>query len=147
MTNRVGTSTLHEHGDNRIHVEGVLTELYYGDVHSFFEVVGGEINENSFSIPTNYGLIQSGGCNGTLQIFVYKVIDQNSKPWEYIQKKVSPEYILSPQSNVPPGDCIVIEYGTEKKKTDRICESYEIAIQKGKLVEQKLERQGSEAQR
>ena len=41
FSNRVGNPVFHEHGDDRIHVEGVVVEKKDVDLHSFFEVIGG----------------------------------------------------------------------------------------------------------
>ena len=144
LSNRIGTPVFHEHGDNRIHVEGVVIKRQEVDLHSFFEVINGELTEDSFSIPTNNNILKINDgqlCNGKpgkLQAFVYSTID--SKPGQqtdliYKQEKIEnfPDYILSPFMNVPPGDCIIIEFAEEKLQTDKICETYKIAIQEGKM--------------
>lgn len=136
LNNRVGTPIFHEHGDNRIHVEGVLVKKHHVDLHSFFKVVGGELTSKKLIIPTNNGLVvlEDGQCNGypaKLQAFAYTTEENR-----YSQKKLdSPEdYILSPYQSVPPGDCIIIELDREKDKTDKICASYQVAIEKGELI-------------
>ena len=43
------------------------------------------------------------------------------------------EYIISPYSNIPPGDCIIIEFGPEKQLTDKICLPYKLAEEKGDI--------------
>lgn len=138
LANRVGTPDLHEHGDNRIHVEGTVRELQDVSLGKFFESVGGQLTETLLRVPTNEGeLIAQNGMQcpddkpGALQVFVYQ-----TKAHTVIQKKLSnfPNYVLSPHSQVPPGDCLIIEFTAEiKDKTDKICEFYEIAIQKGEL--------------
>ena len=45
------------------------------------------------------------------------------------------DHILAPYSNIPPGDCIIIEFDTEKEKTEHICETYKVAIERGDLSE------------
>jgi len=142
LANRVGTSTFHEHGDDRIHLEGVVVK--YGDVslHSFFHVIGGQLEDDSLSIPTNDGIIelqngdQCNGKEGKLQVFVYNVNNPDErKQWVYEQTKLDDyeNYVLSPFSNVPPGDCIIVEYDVAKDSTDKICETYKIAVDRGEL--------------
>lgn len=142
LANRIGTSTFHEHGDDRIHLEGVVVE--YGEVslHNFFHVIGGQLEGDSLSIPTNDGIIelqngeQCNGKEGKLQVFVYKINNPDErKQWVYEQTKLEgfEDYVLSPHSNVPPGDCIIIEFDNDKDSTDKICETYKIAVDKGEL--------------
>ncbi|MBI2664656.1 hypothetical protein HYX10_04950 [Candidatus Woesearchaeota archaeon] len=140
--NRVGSSTFHEHGDNRIHVEGVVVDD--GDValHNFFHVIGAELNADSMSIPTNEGLVEMAngdlcdGKQGKLQVFLYKVKNPDQrKKWVYEQIKPDDfeNYVLSPEPNVPPGDCIIVEFGEEKDSTENICETYRLAAARGEL--------------
>ena len=148
MSNRVGTPTLHEHGENRIHVEGVPIKRRDVNLQNFFYVVGGEIKRNSFVFPTNesaknrikmHEMKPGGYCNGepgVLQVFVYKVTNpKDRKKWVYEQIKLTDyeNYILSPEQNVPPGDCIIIEYDREKEITDKICETFKLAQDKGEI--------------
>jgi len=137
LSNRIGSPVLHEHGDLRIHVEGVLIRLNDADLHSFFEVIGGDLTNERLVSPTDKGVleIQNGDmCNGlpgVLQVFVYQTEDG-----EAVQKKIADfeEYVLSPYSNVPPGDCIIIEFDEEKEETDKICTTYKLALEKGDLI-------------
>ncbi|MBI2667403.1 hypothetical protein HYX17_01375 [Candidatus Woesearchaeota archaeon] len=141
MSNRVGNSVFHEHGDNRIHVEGVVTDKKDVDLHSFFEVVGGNIEKDHMKVPTNKGSLElddNDKCNGKdakLQAFLYKIINPDDKNFRFKQEKLDdfPEYVLSPYSNIPPGDCIIIEFDKHKEFTDKICETYKLAMQKGEL--------------
>ena len=144
LSNRIGTPVFHEHGDNRIHVEGVVVKKRNVDLHSFFEVINGELTENSFSIPMNNNILKINDeqlCNGKpgkLQVFVYSTVNSTHGQQIdliYKQEKIEAftDYVLSPFMNVPPGDCIIIEFAEEKSQTDKICETYKIAIQEGKM--------------
>lgn len=134
--NKIGTPLLHEHNDNRIHVEGPVIDYKDINLGNFFKVVGGGLGSETLKIPTNTGLVnmESGNiCNGEiayLQVFVYSTNDGN-----FSQEKLEDpaSYVLSPHSKVPPGDCIIIELDREKEKTDHLCTFYEIAIQKGEI--------------
>ena len=93
-------------------------------------------------MPTDEGMLEmrnGESCNGRegkLQVFLYKVTNpDSSKKWIYRQEKLQDfdEYVLSPYSNVPPGDCIIIEFDSEKESTDKICASYTAAISRGEL--------------
>ena len=108
----------------------------------FARVVGATLTQEVFYYPTNKGLVtmkEGSTCkekSAKLQIFVYKIINpHNTKKWIMSQEKVTDvdAYLLSPFSNVPPGDCIIIELDAEKEKTEHICESYKIAMEKGEL--------------
>ncbi len=134
MSNRIGTSTFHEHGDDRIHVEGVVVNLQDATLHRFFEVVGGQLSEEELQVPTNEGTVSVGKgdfCEeeeGKVQVFVYQI-----QQGEIQQHKETGEYVLSPHSLVPPGDCIIIEFDQEKERTDKLCSSYRAAIERGEL--------------
>lgn len=134
VSNRIGTSTFHEHGDDRIHVEGVVVELHNVNLHRFFEVVGGELTEEELVVPTDEGMVAAsnddncGEEEGKVQVFVYQV-----QEGAYRQQKVTEEYVLSPHSLVPPGDCIIIEFDREKERTDKLCSSYAAAVGRGEL--------------
>lgn len=138
FSNKVGTEVVHEHNDNRIHIEGVILEKHQASLGHFFESIGGELQQDHMAIPTEDGLLElengqmCNGETGTLQVFAYTT-EGNSF---YQQKLDDPEnYILSPNSQVPPGDCIIIELDREKDKTDKLCKFYKIAKEKGELVE------------
>lgn len=148
LSNRVGTPTLHEHGDNRIHVEGVPIQKRDVNLQNFFHVVGGRLERDYFAIPTNdstkekvvkHEMRTGNYCNGepgVLQAFVYKVTNpEDRKKWVYKQRKLTEyeNYIMSNYQNVPPGDCIIIEYDRDKESTDRICETFSVAMGRGEI--------------
>ena len=142
MANRIGTPTLHEHNDNRIHLEGVPVVLSTASIGSFFSTVGGHIAKDRFSYETNNGLISvkdgdlCNGQPGKVQVFLLKVDDMGKTDnWVYSQTKLEDpaRHVISPSAYVPPGDCFIVEFGPEKESTDKICETYEIAMRKGEL--------------
>lgn len=54
LSNKVGTSTYHEHNDKRIHLEGVVVEKHRdASLGKFMEVTGGYINDYGVGIPVN----------------------------------------------------------------------------------------------
>lgn len=127
--NKVGSPVFHEHNDNRIHAEGVIFRISDIKLGRFFGEVGGKFTKDSLTLPTNEGLKtwkNDETCNGKpakWQMFV------NGKKNEEMD-----DYIMSPWSQVPPGDCIILEFDVEKYKTDKQCESYKIAIEKGENI-------------
>ena len=146
IENRIGSPVFHEHNDNRIHAEGVLLTKSDASLERFFTETGGKISKTELTMSTNEGLKtwkNDGLCNGKkaeLQIFVYSVV--NAHPDQktgflYEQKKLEDfeEYVLSPYSLIPPGDCIIIEFGETKNKTDKICATYQSSIEKGDMKE------------
>ena len=138
FSNRVGTSDFHEHGDGRIHVEGVVERLEDVSLGKFFEAIGGQLTKTIMRLPTNRGeVIVQNRMNcpdakpGAWQGFVYK-----TKGNIVTQEKLDnfADYVLSPYSTVPPGDCIILEFGSETRaQTDKICSFYQIAIDQGEL--------------
>ena len=135
FSNRIGSSDFHEHGDNRIHIEGVVERLEDVRLAKFFEVIGGQLTTTLLRMPTDQGelIVQNGmgcpdGTAGTLQTFLYK-----TKGPKVIQEKLDdfPSYVISPESQVPPGDCLIIEFGPLRERTDKICDFYQIALDKG----------------
>lgn len=138
FSNKVGTEVVHEHNDNRIHIEGVILDQHDASLGHFFEQIGGQLHQDHMSIPTEEGLVELENgqmCNGvaaSLQAFVYHTEDHIFSQ----QKLTDPEnYIISPFGQIPPGDCIIIEFGVEKDKTDKLCTFYQVAKEKGELTE------------
>lgn len=138
LDSKIGTPLFHEHNDERIHVEGPVLDFKDISLGQFFKVAGGQLSYDSMVVPTNEGQtkMENGEfCNGQkaqLQVFAYTTNDDI-----YTQQKlVDPmNYVLSKHSQVPPGDCIIIEFDAPKDKTEKICTFYEVAIKKGELIE------------
>lgn len=137
LSNKVGTEAVHIHNDKRIHIEGVIVKPENAALGNFFESIGGKLTRDSISFPGHEDLetFQTGdSCpnveTAQVQVFVYKV-----KGNYYTQSKIkNPQnYIISAENNVPPGDCVIIELDQEKPRTDKLCRSFEVAIQTGKL--------------
>lgn len=136
LTNRIGTPVLHEHGDNRIHIEGVVVDKKYVTLSSFFEVIGGNLTKDQLSLPSDKGqiTIKDGelckGEPGEIQVFKYSVTNPETfrdEGLKYKQEKLEDitNYKPAPYTNVPPGDCIIIEFGEPKNHTEHLCETYE----------------------
>lgn len=140
-SNKIGTATFHEHNDNRIHVEGVVMKPDDVSLGNFFRVIDGELTDQKITLPlenelvtyTNGDTCPETGEQGEVQVFVYTVTDNI-----YSQRKVADytSYILSPQPNVPPADCIIIEFSEPKDRTGKLCKSYHVADQIGKIKKQ-----------
>lgn len=137
FSNRIGSSDFHEHGDNRIHIEGVVQKFEDVSLGKFFEIIGGKLSATLLRVPTEKGevILQTGrlcpdGNPGTLQIFLYK-----TKAQTVIQEKLTDfsNYVISPYATVPPGDCLIIEFGPVREKTDKICDFYAISIKEGEV--------------
>ena len=136
-SNKIGTPVLHEHNDKRVHVEGVVLTDKYASLGNFFEVIGGKLSQYELSFNSIEGQVTANHgdlCNekpGMVQVFVYKT--EGDKYWQ--EKVMNPEdYILSGDSGVPPGDCIIVEFDSEiKEKTNHMCQSYRVQEQLGKI--------------
>lgn len=136
-SNKIGTPVYHEHNDERLHVEGVV--LHQGDISlgNFFNIIGGNLNSRNLTAPLNDGILNlnngdyCGDGPGMVQVFVYQTSGS-----AFSQKKLlyPEDYILSGHSSVPPGDCIIIDFDSEiKEKTDKMCTSYRVQEQLGKI--------------
>lgn len=142
-SNKIGSPTLHEHNDKRIHLEGVVLSPQDASLGKFFRVIDGNISQSSLTVPTTTGdvSLQNGmtcltdGRPAELQVFVY----QTDKNQYYSQRKVQDPatYRISPESAVPAGDCVIVEFDSPKDKTDKLCRSYRVAEQIGKLKGEK----------
>lgn len=138
FSNKVGTQSLHEHNDKRIHFEGVVVDPAEVMLSNFFNVIGGNLADAALVFPTNNELatFSNGdrcpdGKTGEVQVFVYRTNPDKTFAQE---KLLLPEtYIMSQVSQVPPADCIIIEFNPNKEKTDHICRSYGVAQSIGKL--------------
>lgn len=148
FSNKVGTEVVHEHNDNRMHFEGVLLALHDASIGHFFESLGGSMSSKHLTIPKDSGLTtyQDGDVcpdesAAEMQVFVYKQSlpsdDGQTKDREFSQKKLKDpqNYVISPFSQVPPGDCVILEFDKPKEKTDKLCNFYKVAKEKGELVE------------
>ena len=161
FNNKIGTATLHEHNDKRIHLEGVPITKSDATLGKFMSVVGGTLDKDSMIVPVNSNkwfetefdgdgkfsqfnslidqssFIHSGSdgqyakfsygnkCafeESEVQAFVYRMVSDT----EYVQTKVSnpASLVISPESTVPPGDCIVLEFGKKREFTDKLCEQF-----------------------
>ncbi len=116
LESMVGTPVLHHHnegadlnGTYRIHVEGVVAKKSEVNLQHFFEAIGDYLHSDSIGIFlkdgtqkrwTNGDACPNTGKPGTLKVFVNgKQIDN------------APEYVISPYTQVPPGDFIKIVFG------------------------------------
>lgn len=129
FSNKVGTEVVHEHNDKRMHFEGVLLDLHDASLGHFFESLGGSMSNSHLTIPTNNGLLtmKDGDlCKGrpaTFQVFVYQ-----TKGDTFFQQKLTDnpkDYIISPEANIPPGDCVIIELDRHKERTEKLCKKYD----------------------
>ncbi len=105
LENRIGSAAIHEHGDNRIHIEGVLLSAEEAELSAFFEKVGGELTESSFRMPTTDGMRELE--NGAL-------CDGRPGQWTvFVNGELEPEHgehVLAPHTTVPPGDRIKLVF-------------------------------------
>lgn len=137
LSNKTGTPVLHEHDDKRIHLEGVVVEERSASLGEFMKVTGGSITSDSLVFPAEGGkrsFVNGQECNGEpaeLQVFAYQTTEDDHYRVEKIDDPAG--YIISDESVVPPGDCIIMEFDTTPETTDKMCEQYEIALKIGDL--------------
>lgn len=137
FSNRAGTPVVHEHGDKRIHIEGIPENKAIVSLQNFMHEIGGYIDSVTLRIPTNEGVVEMTNGNlcgenkGVLQAFVWTTKDIIAQ-----QKKIESftDYIISPFALVPPGDCVIFEFDILKERTEYICEQYIVAEQRGDIT-------------
>lgn len=116
LDNKVGTPVIHHHnegrdlnGTYRLHVEGVLANLREANLSHFFEAMGNYLQKESIGLFLEDGsqkrwnngdICPNTSKQGKLKVFV------NEKEIDNF-----PEYVISPYTNVPPGDFIKIIFG------------------------------------
>ncbi len=165
LSNKIGSPTLHEHNDKRVHLEGVPVELPYdGSLGKFMTTVGGEINSRTLVVPLNSSdkifedaaneidgdgpgapnkelvnpFIKSdvdgkfatfvngqpcGNAPGEVQLFVYNY-DVGSKTYKQTKIAQPSTYTYSQHSEVPAGDCFIVEFAPKKDRTNKLCKQY-----------------------
>lgn len=111
FSTRVGPLLLHHHGDNRIHVEGIIRKRGDVSLGNFFAAIapelGGRFTEDAIAVALADGTLArfhngdlcADGRPGSLKLFV------NGKPEPLLDK-----YVLSPHTDVPPGDVLKIVF-------------------------------------
>lgn len=178
LSNKIGTATLHEHNDTRIHLEGVVVEERDASLGKFFYVIDGNLTDSNVVVPVNGAdngdyfeddteatidtatqkyivdnYIDAGdegdfatfidgqtcpnGEQAEVQTFVYSVAkDSNGnirkvtvdgvEKTVYTQRKLDnpQDYVITDESIVPPGDCVIVEFAPTKDYTDKICFQY-----------------------
>jgi len=134
FSNKIGSPVLHEHNDKRIHLEGVVVNLEDASLGHFFETIGGKLTSDELSLPTNDGQARfangelCGEHAGEVQVFQFLI-----KDGKITQRKLADPagHIYGPHSQVPPGDCLIVEFDRRKDQTDKLCRSYVVERQKG----------------
>ena len=119
--NKIGSPLLHEHNDERIHVEGTVGALETISLGRYFAIIGGALSNDTLSYPSVSCLktVSNGNkCNGNTGVLSVYVNGQ---------RIANPEaYFIYPSPLVPPGDCIIIQFDeSESKTTDKICASWQ----------------------
>ena len=72
--NKIGSALFHEHNDDRIHIEGSVKLLKDFDLSSYFEVVGGKLENGHLVYPSVNGEIEKRNgdlCIGESRLKVY----------------------------------------------------------------------------
>ncbi len=104
---RVGPLLLHHHGDDRMHVEGVVRDFKDVTVGKFFEAIGGKFTADVLALRDGKGVLRawqngdecSDGRSGALKFFV------NGLPNGQFG-----EYNIAKETDIPPGDVLKIVF-------------------------------------
>lgn len=119
--NKIGSPLLHEHNDDRIHIEGTVKALETISLGRYFAGIGGALSNDTLSYPATGGIttVSNGdacaGKESMLKVYV------NGRRIE------NPEsYLIYPAPLVPPGDCIIVQFDEHKEEvTDKVCVSWQ----------------------
>ncbi len=165
LSNKIGTPTLHEHNDKRIHLEGVPITPKDASLGNFMDVVGGQLTGNTLIVPLNDSKYfydtpseEDGDGNGApapelvtpfihtradgkvaafvngqkcgdqtaqVQVFVYQY-NQANDTYSQMKVKDPANYSITGNENVPPGDCVIMQFGPATDRTPYLCKQYGI---------------------
>ena len=109
-TTRVGPILFHHHGDERLHVEGVILRREDVALGKFFAAIGGKFALGELAVIDEGGVVREwkngglcpDGRPGKLKLFVNGVENDELS-----------DYVISPFTDVPPGDVLKIVFGPE----------------------------------
>ncbi len=154
INDRIGSSTLYEKNDGRIHYDGAPVNLPDdASLGRFMGVVGGEISDSSLVVPLNDQSGFAGTPTAPQEIESYIttnregssarflsgqtcgsdkaevqtfVYNYNEGSKTYTQTKLThpAAYELSHADASPPGDCVIVEFAPPHDHTDHLCASY-----------------------
>lgn len=82
------------------------------------------ISENTAgnkTINVKNGMACGNNTKSELQVFVY-----NAGKDLYSQEKLTnpSEHVIKPSKDIPPGECLIVEFGRPKERTDKLCKEY-----------------------
>lgn len=163
LSNKIGSPTLHEHNDKRIHLEGVPVTLPQdASLGKFMQTVGGELSQSNMIVPLNDDRLfengdgedgdgqaapnpvpmqsfihttpdgqearfttgqQCGEEPAAVQVFAYNY-DQANKTYRQHKLEDPASYAITGRDQVPPGDCVIFEFGPTRDRTDKLCKQY-----------------------
>jgi hypothetical protein len=120
-SNKIGTPTLHHHDDYRIHQEGLVIDQRDISLATFFKVIGGELTQDSITIPLNdgstatytNGMTCPDGKEATLKLAVMN----GESAGQFIPQQDIPGYTLSPYFSTviegAQGDLLLLTFDGE----------------------------------
>jgi len=123
LKSKIGSSTFHEHNDDRIHFEGTPEKISDINLGNYFKIIGGELEKGHLLYPTDQGVVEyenldscPGEGPGKLKVYVNGKLEENFE-----------DYIIYPDSLVPPGDCIIAVFDeTNAETTSKVCTSWQV---------------------
>jgi len=122
LDNKIGSALFHEHEDGRVHTEGTIEDISKVSLGKFFETIGGELEHGHLEYPTHESIVSKeegdlcGDQEGELKVYI------NGKSEDHYE-----DYLIYPAGNVPPGDCIIVEFGIDlKDSTEKLCASWSV---------------------
>lgn len=130
LNDRTGSTSYHEHNDDRVHLEGVFKTKRDASLAAFFEQFGGILENGKLTVPTNEGLVSKQDSeNLSVKVLVHRgtgatrnwCIIGDQLPREDVCKDDysgepanSPaEYVVSPYSRGPNLDDIFLVYDSK----------------------------------
>jgi len=154
VNDRIGSASLYEKNDGRIHYDGTPINLPDdASLGKFMQVVGGEISDSSLVVPLNdqdgftgtpttpeqiqpyistssegsAARFQNGQACGTDKAEVQTFVytyDENAKTYTQTKLTHPATYELSHTDASPPGDCVIVEFAPPADRTNHLCPRY-----------------------
>ena len=99
LSDKVGTSEMHHHGDMRIHVEGVVNSREDATVGAFFDALNQDFTSTSILEHKNGDVCPGTGKPGQVKMFINDIENFEFRDHE-----------IAHWTDVPPGDKIKIVF-------------------------------------
>ncbi len=106
MANHTGTSKLHAHDDQRVHIHGPIFEQEDATLAAFFDAFGGTLSADELRYPTNDGWINRTDTDEKSVKVLVNHGSWNNRSWTLLD--TPGDYIISPYAKGPIDKLFII---------------------------------------